>query len=175
MLRAMTPRWQLLTNRHTIGRATHVKTTCRCQATDRTETKPHGDVGGCSLQQTGHVYHVRFFTASDTLDLRSRILVHVLKTRDATSFDTVVFISPNSCLVFLATPAHISRTRRQRCVPNLTTAYPSLHPRSAISCTVPHRSHSVGYATVLFRKNTELTELSKADCGQVEGVTVVLS
>ena len=161
MLRAMTLRWQLLTKRHTIGRATHVKTTRRCQATDRTETKPHGDVGGCSLQQTGHVNHVRFFTASDTLVLRSRILVHVLKTRDATSFDTVVFISPNSCLVFLATPAHLFRTRRQRCVPNLTTAYPSLH--------------TVGCATVLFRKNTELTELSRVDCGQVEGVTVVLS
>ena len=54
----------------------------------------------------------------------------------ANKVPTVAFISPNSCLVFLATPAHIFRTRRQRCVPNLTTAYPPLHPRSAISCTV---------------------------------------
>ena len=88
---------------------------------------------------------------------------------------TVAFISPSSCLVFLATPAHIFRTRRQRCVPNLTTAYHPLHPRSAISCTVTPPLPLCRVCHCTLSENTALTELSKADCGQVEGITVVLS
>ena len=55
----------------------------------------------------------------------------------AASFDTIAFISPSICPVFLATPAYIFGRRRQRCVPNLTTAYHPLHLRSAISSTAP--------------------------------------